>query len=63
MLGELFKVNFLKNGSITNAGLQLNGELLSPSSCKFIRFSTRTNIATAFEVQVYDLNTVYVDPN
>lgn len=45
-------VELLKNGKITNAGAKLRAELVSASSFRFIRFSTRIDVADALDVQV-----------
>ena len=42
----------LINGGITRDGEKLRAEIMSSSSFRFVRFSTRVNIMTSFDVQV-----------
>ena len=42
----------MKNGEITIDGEKLRAEIMSLSSFTFLRFSTRIDIITSFDVQV-----------
>ena len=45
-------VAILINGEVTNVGEKLRAKIISASSFRFVRFSTRVNIMTSFDVQV-----------
>ena len=43
-------VEILINGEITTDGEKLKAKIISSSSFRFVRFSTRVNIMTSFDV-------------
>ena len=45
------KVHMLENGAVTDDGLKLGASLLSAQIFRFRRFSTKVDIATAFDVK------------
>jgi hypothetical protein len=49
--GDL-SVEILINGEVTNDGEKLRAKKVSASSFRFVRFSTRVDIMTSFDVQV-----------
>jgi hypothetical protein len=49
---EDLTVMILINGGITRDGEKLGAEKMSSSSFRFVRFSTRVNIMTSFDVYV-----------
>jgi ribosomal protein S7 len=49
--GDLTVENLI-NGEVTNDGKKLEAEIITASSFRFVRFSTRIDIITSFDVQV-----------